>query len=59
MINVILIILIMLYLSVENFAKIHQCLETFTPILGSSLKEGFDDYYISTSKHFEDLLRNF
>jgi CotS family spore coat protein len=43
--------------SVEKLSLIHSISRNFQPILGSSLKEGFDDYYISTLKHFQDLLQ--
>lgn len=39
-----------------ELAKMHKGSESFTPILGSSKREGFDDLYISTLKHFEQLL---
>lgn len=44
-------------LSVKKLSIIHSISRDFQPILGSSLKEGFDDYYISTLKHFQDLLK--
>ena len=44
-------------LSVKKLSTIHSISRNFKPILGSSLKEGFDDYYISTLKHFQDLLQ--
>ena len=44
-------------LSVKKLSTIHSISRNFQPILGSSLKEGFDDYYISTLKHFQDLLQ--
>jgi len=43
--------------SVKKLSTIHSISHNFQPILGSSLKEGFDDYYISTLKHFQDLLQ--
>ena len=43
--------------SVKKLSLIHSISRNFQPILGSSLKEGFDDYYISTLKHFQDLLQ--
>lgn len=43
-------------LSVKKLAIIHSISRDFHPILGSSLREGFDDYYITTLKHFQDLL---
>lgn len=45
-------------LSIKKLAQIHSISRTFKPILGSNLKEGFDDYYISTLKHFQDLLKS-
>lgn len=45
-------------LSIKKLAQIHSISRNFRPILGSSLKEGFDDYYISTLKHFQDLLKS-
>ena len=43
--------------SVNKLATIHKISHNFYPITGSSLKEGFEDYYISTLKHFQDLLK--
>ena len=43
--------------SVKKLSIIHSISRDFQPILGSSLKEGYDDYYISTLKHFQDLLK--
>ncbi|BCZ48521.1 hypothetical protein psyc5s11_45880 [Clostridium gelidum] len=43
--------------SVKKLSRIHSISRDFQPILGSSLKEGYDDYYISTLKHFQDLLK--
>ena len=45
-------------ISVRKLAQIHSISKDFKPILGSSLREGFDDYYISTLKHFQDLLKS-
>lgn len=45
-------------ISIKKLAQIHSISRNFKPILGSSLKEGFDDYYISTLKHFQDLLKS-
>ena len=45
-------------ISIKKLAQIHSISKNFKPILGSSLKEGFDDYYISTLKHFQDLLKS-
>lgn len=44
-------------ISVKKLSTIHSISRNFKPILGSSIKEGFDDYYISTLKHFQDLLQ--
>ena len=44
-------------ISVRKLSEIHSVSRKFSPILGSSAKEGFEDYYISTLKHFEDLLK--
>ena len=44
-------------ISVKKLSAIHKASRHFRPILGSSLREGFDDYYISTLKHFQDLLQ--
>ena len=44
-------------LSVKKLSTVHSISRDFQPILGSSLKEGFDDYYISILKHFQDLLQ--
>lgn len=45
-------------ISIKKLAQIHSISRNFKPILGSNLKEGFDDYYISTLKHFQDLLKS-
>ncbi len=42
--------------SVKKLSLIHSISRNFQPILGSASREGFDDYYISTLKHFQDLL---
>ncbi len=39
-----------------NLAKIHKRTELFTPIEGSSTREGFEDIHSSLSKHFQQLL---
>lgn len=44
-------------LSVRKLANIHSITRDFYPIPGSSLKQGFEDYYILTLRHFEDLLK--
>lgn len=43
--------------SVSELAKLHSNSINFTPILGSSNKSGFDDFYITTLRHFEQLLK--
>lgn len=43
-------------LSIKKLATIHSISKDFHPILGSSYKVGLDDHYISTLKHFEQLL---
>lgn len=43
-------------ISVKKLSALHSTSRNFKPIVGSSLKEGFEDYYISTLKHFQDLL---
>ncbi|ACD21997.1 CotS family spore coat protein [Clostridium botulinum] len=43
-------------LSIKKLANMHLVSTDFQPILGSSYKVGLDDYYISTLKHFEQLL---
>ena len=45
--------------SSRQLAGIHSCTKTFTPIKGSEDRRGFDDYYISISKHFDQLLSNY
>jgi len=45
-------------LSVKKLSTVHSISRNFQPILGSSIKEDFDDYYISTLKHFENLLQS-
>ncbi|GIM28060.1 hypothetical protein CPJCM30710_07260 [Clostridium polyendosporum] len=42
--------------SSKNLAKMHKVSKKFTPIPGSSIKKGYDDIYISTTKHFQKLL---
>jgi CotS family spore coat protein len=44
-------------LAIKKLSTIHSNTRNFQPILGSSIKDGFDDYYISTLKHFENLLQ--
>ncbi|MBE6071821.1 MAG: CotS family spore coat protein [Clostridium butyricum] len=44
-------------LSIKTLANIHLVSKNFYPINSSSSKIGFDDYYISTLKHFKDLLK--
>lgn len=43
--------------SVSQLAKLHKASTNFTPIKGSSNRQGLDNIYISTSKHFEQLLQ--
>jgi CotS family spore coat protein len=43
-------------ISVKKLSSIHSISRNFQPIEGSSLKKGLEDYYISTLKHFQDLL---
>lgn len=43
-------------ISVKKLSLIHSLSRNFKPIWGSSLREGFDNFYISTLKHFQDLL---
>lgn len=43
-------------ISVKKLSAIHLKSRNFQPIIGSSQKESFEDYYISTLKHFQDLL---
>lgn len=45
-------------ISVKKLSTIHSISRKFQPILGSSPRKGFDDYYISTLKHFQDLLQS-
>lgn len=45
-------------ISIKKLAQIHSISRNFKPIFGSNSKEGFDDYYISTLKHFQDLLKS-
>ena len=45
-------------ISIQKLSEIHSKTRSFKPILGSSSREGFDDYYISTLRHFEDLLKS-
>ncbi|WP_143314676.1 CotS family spore coat protein [Clostridium sp. HBUAS56017] len=40
-----------------ELAKLHKCSQNFTPIYGSIIRTGFDNIYISNSKHFEQLLQ--
>lgn len=45
-----------LIISSIRLAEIHKTSINFTPIVGSAVRESFDDIYISTLKHFEQLL---
>lgn len=47
-----------LELSISELAKLHIKTKNFIPIEGSSTKYIFDNLYISTLKHFEQLLKN-
>lgn len=42
--------------SAKNLALLHKVSSNFYPIPGSSVKKGYDDIYISTTKHFQKLL---
>ena len=42
--------------STSNLAKMHLVSSKFKPIPGSRLRTSFDDIYISSKKHFEQLL---
>lgn len=42
--------------SIKKLAKMHSISKNFHPINGSSYKIGLDNHYISTLKHFEQLL---
>lgn len=46
-----------IFLSSSELGKLHKYTKNFTPILGSEDKQGFDDIYISTEKHFQDILK--
>ncbi|MDS0524041.1 CotS family spore coat protein [Clostridium sp. SHJSY1] len=41
-----------------ELAKLHKKSEQFTPIEGSLNRKGFDNIYLSNSKHFEQILQN-
>ena len=45
--------------SSRQIAGIHSCSKNFFPIKGSENRKGFDDYYISISKHHEQLIEKF
>ncbi|GAB6169654.1 CotS family spore coat protein [Clostridium carnis] len=45
-------------LSSRTLGKLHKISKNFTPINGSCLREGFDDYNTSVNKHFNQLLTN-
>ncbi|BFK81872.1 CotS family spore coat protein [Clostridium baratii] len=45
--------------SSRQIAGIHSCSKNFFPIKGSENRKGFDDYYISISKHHEQLIENY
>lgn len=42
--------------SSSNLAKMHKVSQNFVPIKGSFLKTGYEDIYMSSQKHFEQLL---
>lgn len=44
--------------SIIELAKLHKCSINFEPIKGSKQRKGMDDLYISTLKHFEQLLQS-
>ena len=44
-------------LSIKTLAKLHKCSKNFKPILGSANRVGLEDYYLSTSKHFNDIIQ--
>lgn len=46
-----------LFSSIESLAYIHKVAKKFVPIEGSSNRKGFNNLYIQTLKHFEDLNR--
>lgn len=43
-------------ISAKQLAAFHSCSRKFTPIEGSEKRIGFSDYYISTLKHFNQIL---
>lgn len=45
--------------STMELAKMHKRSKNFTPILGSSNREGLDDLHVLTSKHLEQLLETY
>lgn len=45
-----------LLISASNLAKMHLVSSKFKPIAGSKLRVSFEDIYISSKKHFEQLL---
>jgi len=45
--------------STIELAKMHKISNQFTPILGSSNREGLEDVCVSTSKHLEQLLETY
>lgn len=40
-----------------ELGKLHKCSTNFMPVIGSSYKESLNDFYLSTLKHFEQLLQ--
>ncbi len=45
-------------LSCQTLGKIHKVSKNFFPIEGSTKREGLEDFHLSTSKHFNQLLEN-
>lgn len=45
-------------LSCQTLGKIHKVSKNFFPIDGSSKREGLEDFHLSISKHFNQLLEN-
>lgn len=43
-------------ISSKQLAGMHSCSRNFVPIEGSEIRTGFSDYYISTLKHFNQIL---
>lgn len=47
-----------LRLAATTLGKLHKCSKNFEPIIGSSRKIALQDYSLSTSKHFNEILYN-